>query len=773
MRISLAHSPADNIARRDLENRILADDRPVTLICAPAGAGKSHFLRAMAGRMGHQVVTGGTPNSDASWIFWDDVEHGAALPVLATDQRLIIASRPQNVPVALARGRLYGSLLEVDGNDLLVPKDLCSAEQWRRSHGWPLLLSPAAQDDALLRAYIATDVFDGTAAQDLWAVLARSEIPDWCRHAVPPLASTDDPVGVRLTRIVRHAAEGELSKHLSSLGHHTSWLDDEVVRDPMALRGVMARMIQNGEVVGALAVFDHAGGWTLFYRFGQRAFADLIALFPEESDEIDVVLSRALLALKEGEVQYALTVLVHRFGHGITDTLSVVRGASEFPLRVRIFRILLLMYQDLALTDALLEALFAFATQIRLNNTVQRGTYYNAMLEFLLRLRRYDEAEDAAGRALKAYEQANVPLLAFYISVHRAVMRLMRGEASAARHDVEAARARLSEIAFESPGDWRLLKLVETILQFEDGEPQALLDFLEHDLDEFSHGEIWPSLVELAVVYGSQVLCEQASTRAALAFLDQWQLYMALNRQFRHLIEVRKAQILQNKGRWGEAALILSPIQAGLDRVWVESAETGFTRLDARDDILLAMSWLRQIAYERPRFVYLDRKLQAMRQNPRLTERQLLSIDIWSAYVARHNRDHGRARALLLRVFELAARRHSLSVLSEEQIFLSELWADQRMATFLDASGTARAVQRRLEESRHAKTSATARATLTRQELKVLVMLTEGASNKGIARRLGLSEPTVKFHLRNLYRKLAVSRRAEAVATARGLGWVG
>jgi LuxR family maltose regulon positive regulatory protein len=45
-----------------------------------------------------------------------------------------------------------------------------------------------------------------------------------------------------------------------------------------------------------------------------------------------------------------------------------------------------------------------------------------------------------------------------------------------------------------------------------------------------------------------------------------------------------------------------------------------------------------------------------------------------------------------------------------------------------------------------------------------------GHSNKQIARRLNLSENTVKFHLKNLYRKLDANSRAEALSRAQLLG---
>jgi LuxR family maltose regulon positive regulatory protein len=43
----------------------------------------------------------------------------------------------------------------------------------------------------------------------------------------------------------------------------------------------------------------------------------------------------------------------------------------------------------------------------------------------------------------------------------------------------------------------------------------------------------------------------------------------------------------------------------------------------------------------------------------------------------------------------------------------------------------------------------------------------QGLSNKEIARALDLTDHTVKFHLRNVFTKLRVERRGDAIAAAR------
>jgi DNA-binding CsgD family transcriptional regulator len=57
-------------------------------------------------------------------------------------------------------------------------------------------------------------------------------------------------------------------------------------------------------------------------------------------------------------------------------------------------------------------------------------------------------------------------------------------------------------------------------------------------------------------------------------------------------------------------------------------------------------------------------------------------------------------------------------------------------------------------------------AGLTQRELDVLALMAEGASNKMIARRLGISVHTVKFHVGSLLDKLDATGRTDAVAHA-------
>jgi DNA-binding NarL/FixJ family response regulator len=59
-----------------------------------------------------------------------------------------------------------------------------------------------------------------------------------------------------------------------------------------------------------------------------------------------------------------------------------------------------------------------------------------------------------------------------------------------------------------------------------------------------------------------------------------------------------------------------------------------------------------------------------------------------------------------------------------------------------------------------------ARQGLTQRESEILSYVVNGLSNRGIANKLVIGDETVKSHLRSIYRKLGVSDRTGAVATA-------
>ncbi len=61
---------------------------------------------------------------------------------------------------------------------------------------------------------------------------------------------------------------------------------------------------------------------------------------------------------------------------------------------------------------------------------------------------------------------------------------------------------------------------------------------------------------------------------------------------------------------------------------------------------------------------------------------------------------------------------------------------------------------------------------LTERELEVLAYVARGLTNRAIGHQLGISDRTVQGHLANIFAKMGVSSRTEAVMTAVKQGWI-
>jgi DNA-binding NarL/FixJ family response regulator len=77
------------------------------------------------------------------------------------------------------------------------------------------------------------------------------------------------------------------------------------------------------------------------------------------------------------------------------------------------------------------------------------------------------------------------------------------------------------------------------------------------------------------------------------------------------------------------------------------------------------------------------------------------------------------------------------------------------------------------QSSRPAMSGETANAGLTRREREILQLVAEGMTNGGVARKLWVTEQTVKFHLANIFRKLNVTNRTQASRWAHSHGLLG
>ncbi|MBL0372860.1 LuxR family transcriptional regulator [Rhizobium sp. KVB221] len=780
------------VFRGKLIEQILSRPEPVIVLDAPAGMGKSTLLGQIAERLDVTLHIAHTPPAEGDGIvLWDIPPYGtpAALPecYVTGRRRIVIAKRPDSELIGLARATAYQRVYSLDPEALLISENEARAlfgadramEILRLTGGWPLIAFRegliAGMEEFLMQEFLENVPNDELV--DLKLLIAGAALPARQRNNLFPVASagSDGTLHFRaeaLAGVLDSALDAMIRLRLETPGNVKS------IAEAYAHRGKVVEAISVFQRAGfhddAFEQFNKAGGLFFLYFHGPAAFDQVLSGFPHSyahQSEI-LVLSLGLQAVKRGDVSRARRLLLDRFGEQINDLEAVYDSRSAFSREFREFSFVLMIFEDHQFNEEMLARLFKLNAEFPGDEHLFRGSLYNSVLEFYIRRRQFTEAEDVAQRAMYHYEAAGSPMLCFYISLHQAMIGLLQGDnATARKHALRSAKS-LAEVPFETPNDMRLQKLVDACIEYESGRAEPLARFLNSEIDEFTHGEIWPSLMEVTLHYGSQAMITHFSLVAARGFLDRWRVYQASNQAFQEMVNIREAVVLQHANRWTEASTRLKVVGLEIDRDRILADPDGLASLTDRDDIGLTLAWLRQILHEQPDLPQLERAIVALTGNLRVTDRQRLSLSIWQALIFKRRQDLTGARAVLLRLFEHSARLDSIAPLAEENVFLDELMGNKRISEFLAASSPARQVIRKLRDSGHMAPVSGIGSELSRRENKILVMISEGAANKSIAGMLGVSEATVKFHLGNVYRKLGCKTRQEAIGAARAAGIV-
>ncbi len=118
----------------------------------------------------------------------------------------------------------------------------------------------------------------------------------------------------------------------------------------------------------------------------------------------------------------------------------------------------------------------------------------------------------------------------------------------------------------------------------------------------------------------------------------------------------------------------------------------------------------------------------------------------------------------LFQALRVGARGYLLKSIGSDEL-VRQLELAHQGETVLDPGMAARAVDTAARLQRDEFWPG-ARQGLTQRESEILSFMVTGLSNRGIANKLVIGEETVKSHLRAIYRKLGVSDRTGAVATA-------
>lgn len=508
-----------------------------------------------------------------------------------------------------------------------------------------------------------------------------------------------------------------------------------------------------GDYDRCAVLIEEAGGWELIL-FGGIGYlrnllhnipANLLGRYPR------LQTARACLSIKDGHLREARALAdAARAWHDQDPTKA---GLARDLLNVGA---LLDVYEDLPIGPRDLEAVEARLASVAPSDAITIAILTSQRLLFLIALGRLTEAEDCVQTMMRAMRQGRTVLGLNYCFLHAGLIAMYQGRLEAADAHVAVARRMAEDNSGADSGLRFQADLLCGVLRHWQGR------LVGEERDKFltaaKHVENYDGWLEL---YGNGLDVEaDLQPEAALARAERIIEGRGLKR-LELLVLSHRLRNAVREGRTSEMDGLIQRLRQRLpDRVWVDDPFLWRPFVESRLALANAFS-------VRDRGLAL-RLLEDAEACCASVGAVIFRIEVLvlRAYLNDLAGDRTRAETTLLDALNRATPERISRPFGRGIMPLFRSLARQEQDGSID-SLTLNFINELVNH--HPISGGTQDIILSRREQEVLWELAAGRANKEIARVLDVTEHTVKFHLKNIFTKLQVVRRTQAIAKARDL----
>lgn len=495
----------------------------------------------------------------------------------------------------------------------------------------------------------------------------------------------------------------------------------------------IAQLLRAGDTAGAMGRFEASGGDLFPFLHGYPALAKIVEAAPERLWRDNEAYLGALCfhLCKQGRAGRARACLM--------DPSLRFRPT----IRTECSDLLISIHLGDPITDEDIARWQTLERRLPLDAPLREGLYHNAMLANLVRLNRLTEAHTAGRRALESYREAGHSYLEHFIHLHLADLSVVEGHLRMAARHVDAAERLLRHAGIRYRNEYDLIETLRLTLDYETGRLEAVPSRAQSLRRGLITGDSWAELfIEL---------CRIGTMATFFAFGRDKAM---------HYLEACQVDFSRRHG-WHAAALDL--VQAEIER------------LDGRED---ACRQALAAACQQPIHSALGHVLLRNLTGPEAGEasaappgpRAAIVDALQAARAAFDARDGTAQRRHVERALRLAVDEGHMAPFLEHRDAVTKVAG--RFASGRFARGhtqLARMARRTFEQVRKSYVVPRPMRALGigHRQFRVVTALRSGATNKQIARSLGISEATVKYHISALLREFEVAKRGELIEKVR------
>jgi LuxR family transcriptional regulator, maltose regulon positive regulatory protein len=502
----------------------------------------------------------------------------------------------------------------------------------------------------------------------------------------------------------------------------------------------------------ALSLFRQIGASAMVVRFGLPVLRAALEQMQGAvtSDRELFEWSRVLLLTQQGQTTEATALADGLEPSAMLTDGSPIPGQPAATLVNReslIIETLLAAYADRRLPLDREQTLRRVAEQLADHEHLHQAFISNMLCWLQYERAEFTAADNDVDRAIAEFTADNGLYGSLFMHLHRIIIRFWQNRLEEALAEAKLV-SQLHRLFFPTDGrlEW-LCRVFEALVLFELGRLDETAALMHEVLDGLNASEGWFEAQLLAYVISTRVAAARGNLAAAMAILARGERLAAERRlpRLRWHLEFHRVDLLMRGG-----AEITVP-EYLLFNPDPRSDPEFFTWRERFQAAVLST----RLAIRGAQFAHARDILEQM-------ERQIAQIDVPRARTivtllrARLATAEGDLESNAKRITEAMQSfrgLHSIQLFEDEGIRAPEVPRSPSHGQTAETAGPPRA-ERDIGVA----------PVLTQREREILELISSGRPNKVIAHQIGLSEGTVKFHLRNIYRKLNAHNRVQALA---------
>jgi LuxR family maltose regulon positive regulatory protein len=439
----------------------------------------------------------------------------------------------------------------------------------------------------------------------------------------------------------------------------------------------------------------------------------------------------------------------------------------ELEREIVLLEVHLRLYEDRHVSEAQVAALHYTARQTPVKDQLKRGILYNFLCLFYIQLGELEKAREAGETAMSLYEDLGWQHLIFFMHINLSVINMDLGEFEKAYGRRRQARALQREHFGHDPNLNAIANIMFSETAYEANEAGDIEARLTAALNDADNREGWSEVFLAGYETCLALKLENSGYEAAMELVSQAEAMIVRRSlpRFSRQLKILELDVAITADLKTEARRLAGSVRS----IVREGQNAGDLRW--RGQLLARLALARfesrfgdpQISLEQARQIEVDFRKKNL-QRYRLRALVLMLISAVST-------DDTQEAANILAMALAAARPRGMkgAFMRESNRFAEAaktIVRERGVSAYPleDLSFLSNLLSNVTESAKDDGSILT--ELLTKKEYEVLRCLVDGSANKVIARALNTSEPTVKFHLQNTYRKLGVNSRRLAIDLA-------